>query len=360
YAYYHWSGAANVIATAKRLRDGAVQAKDKAFEKVPSTNEALNYLRQTARAYAVLIPGGTVYVDTTFDNLEEARRTHGQEVDGIVKAAYEEIKRIVDAGGADFDTAQKVARVLSRRGKELAEVAKKASGDLLDKYPGARDKLGAAYAQLETFAKGQGEEGRKMMDEVRGQLGEMFRKGGASSDEVLNKAKEVLSSTQADLKGAGEKAWQAGLDRAKPYLDKVPELRKTLEGNRDALAAAVSGGSGEVWDRVKKVAEAGKKDQGKALEEFKDWAKEKGEQAKQGGEETWDKLEDLIKQLPGGQSVLAASPDLQKYTEAFKKKAPEAQKVAQEALDGIINVLKEKGKKLEQLGKETKDEAQKK
>ncbi|KZT55864.1 hypothetical protein CALCODRAFT_337705 [Calocera cornea HHB12733] len=351
YGYYHWSGAAQVVQSAKSMRDSALQARDQALEKVPSTSEALDYLRKTAQAYAVFIPGGKQYVDTTFDTLEEARQTHGQEVDQIVKGTYDEIKKVVDAGSADFDTAQKVAGILAKRGKELAKVAQKASGDLLDKYPGAKDKLGAAYSQLESFAKGRGEEGKKALQEVRQQLGEMFQKGGASTDEVIAKAKEVLSSKQADLKGAGDKAWQAGMDQAKPYLDKVPELRKALEQNKDALAAAVSGGSADVWDRVKKVAEAGKKDQGKAVEEFKQWAKEKGEEAKQGGEEGWDKLEDLIKQIPGGQT---------KYTEAFKKKAPEAQKVAEEALNDIINVLKEKGKKIEELGKETKDEAQKK
>jgi len=96
------------------------------------------------------------------------------------------------------------------------------------------------------------------------------------------------------------------------------------------------------------------------MEDFKGWVKEKTDQAQQGGEETWDKLEDLIKQIPGGQMVLAASPDLQKYTDALKNKAPEVQKVAEEAINDIINVLKQKGAKLEELGKETKDDVQKK
>jgi len=359
YAYYHWSGAAQVVNTAKSLRDGAMQAKDKALEKVPSTSEALTYLRQTAKAYAMFIPGGTAYVDQTFDSLEEARKTHGQEVDEIVKGAYTEIRGVVDKGSADFETAQKVAGILAKRGKDLTEVAKKASGDLLDKYPGAKDKLGQAYGQLEKFANSRGEEGKKMMDDVKKQLSEMFQKGGASTDDVVNKAKEMLSSKQKDLQGAGEQAWKKGMDSAKPYLDKVPDLRKTLEENRDAFAGLVSGGSTEIWDRVKKVANASKKDQQKAVEEFKSWAKEKADQAQQGGEETWDKLEDLIKQLPGGQAVLAASPELQKYTDALKKKAPEAQKLAEETLNDIMNVLKEKSQKIEQLGKETKDEAKK-
>ncbi|EJT99689.1 hypothetical protein DACRYDRAFT_23741 [Dacryopinax primogenitus] len=357
YGYYHWSGAAKFVQGAQKFRDSAVQARDKALKNVPSTSQAIAYLRQTAHAYTLLIPGGKKYVDETFDNLEEASRKHGPEVDGIIGRAYAELRKVVDEGEADLETARKVAGVLARRGKELAELTRKAGGDFLDKYPGAEEGLGKAYAEMERFAFQRGEEGKKAMEDVRKQLGEMLSKGGASTDEVVSKAKEMLSRRQQDLRGVGEKVWKEGMDRAKPYLDKLPELRKTLDEHRGTFVGAVSGKSGEVWDRLRQAAEG--KDKKKTVQEFKDWVNEKEEEATEAGEETWDKLEETIKLLPGGQVALESTPELQKYTDALKQKAPEAKKVAEEAWSEILAVLKEKGKKIKQLGKEGKEEVKK-
>ena len=122
-----------------------------------SPNEALDYLRDVARSYLVVIPGARPHVDAAFDTIDELRDTHGEDVNRIVSDGYEEVRVIIkDSGSMDAGTAMKILDVLRRRSAELEELGKKAGkdafGSLSEKYPQLSEKLGGGYEEFKKLA----------------------------------------------------------------------------------------------------------------------------------------------------------------------------------------------------------------
>ena len=114
YSYYHYSGASTFINTAHAAKTKVEAAFKKSTEKAPEPNEAIQWLRQTATSYAGFIPGAKGYVNTAFDDLESIQKQHGDEVNKIVKDAYDELKD-VGKQGASMDSVAKVWDVVEVR-----------------------------------------------------------------------------------------------------------------------------------------------------------------------------------------------------------------------------------------------------
>ena len=114
YSYYHYSGASTFINTAHAAKTKVEAAFKQSTEKVPEPNEAIQWLRQTATSYAGFIPGAKGYVNSAFDDLESIQKQHGDEVNKIVKDAYDQLKD-VGKEGASMESVAKVWDVVEVR-----------------------------------------------------------------------------------------------------------------------------------------------------------------------------------------------------------------------------------------------------
>ena len=156
-----------VKAYLQSTKDAVVQ---KAKESANNPSAALEHLRSITRSYVAFIPGASGYVDTTFDQLNELRESHGDEVDSVVKEITSDISRIASEGSADFATAAKVYDVLRNGVSKLQELGAKVGGDLLEKNPQVKEKLGAGYDQLKSLAEKGGPQAMKVYEDVKSQV----------------------------------------------------------------------------------------------------------------------------------------------------------------------------------------------
>jgi hypothetical protein len=81
-------------------------AFEKSIEQAPPPNEAIQWLRETATSYAGFIPGAKGYVNSAFDDIEAVQKKHGDEVNKIVKDAYDQLKDVSEEN-ASLDTVAK-------------------------------------------------------------------------------------------------------------------------------------------------------------------------------------------------------------------------------------------------------------
>lgn len=106
YSYYRYSGTATVINTVKSAKSKFESTIKESTEKAPAPNEAIQWLRQTAKSYASYIPGAQAYVDSAFDDIGAIQKKHGEEVNNIVNEAYDELNDATTKG-VSLDTAAK-------------------------------------------------------------------------------------------------------------------------------------------------------------------------------------------------------------------------------------------------------------
>ncbi|TFK54318.1 hypothetical protein OE88DRAFT_1624751 [Heliocybe sulcata] len=381
YAYYHFSGLKTVVDTSKSAKAYLQQAHESVKEKAKNPNEALAYLRQIAKSYVGLIPGLSSYVDSTFDAFDKLAEKHGDEVNAIAKKGYDEIQGIIkeNGGKADFQTATKIMNVLQKRAAELQDLAKRAGGDavepLFEKYPQLKEKLGGGYEQFRELVEKQGPEAKKIFDDTKKQVMEIFSKG--VSQDALNQAQDLVQSKSSEIRQLAEKsakqAWDNGLNQAAPYLDKLPEIRQTLEENATKFIAAgaaalptgggdITGSAKEVFDRIREVAEAKGGKQKEKVEELKkfvqDKAKEAEERGKGGMQNGWESLVSFIRMVPGGEEALEKTPNVKEFIKVSQERSDDARQLAKETYEEILRVLEEKGKKAKRMAEETGKDAQ--
>ncbi|KAI9089588.1 hypothetical protein DFS34DRAFT_385441 [Phlyctochytrium arcticum] len=383
YGYYYFSGAKTFVDTASTAKDYykdiTVKAKKTLQEKTPdNAHEALESLRSLTKSYASVIPGASSYIDATFDSLDEIRDEHGDDFDRIVTEAYDEVKKIIqsDKSGLDMVTGTKIVDVLKRRGTELKKVAKDASktafSELEDKFPGVAKKLGGGYQEFQELAAKAGPEAKKTLDDVSKQMNEMFKKG--LTPETLKQASELIKSKTEQIKELtkkqGSDAWNKGLEQAKPYLDKVPELRDLLNKNSSGLmasaAAVATGGSSsfsKIFDQVKDIAESSKDDQKAKIAKFKEFLASTAQDTKDAVSPTLEKgldsLQDWVKVVPGGKEALDKVPDMSILVRLSQEKGDDAKALAQETYDEIAQVLQAKAEKAKKLIGEGKKQVEK-
>ncbi|EPQ57462.1 hypothetical protein GLOTRDRAFT_38540 [Gloeophyllum trabeum ATCC 11539] len=375
YAWYHFSGLKTIVDTSKSAKAYLQQAHATVQEKAKNPNEALAYLRQTAKTYVGLIPGLSSYVDSTFDAFDALAEKHGDEVNAIARKGYDEIQAIVgESGGkADLQTATKIMNVLQARAGELQELARRVGGDageqLFERYPQLREKLGGGYEQLRELVEKQGPEAKRIFDDTKKQVMQILSKG--MSPEAMSQAQELVQSKVAEVRKLAEssakQAWDSGLNQAQPYLDQLPEIRQMLEENAGkfiaAGAAALPSGGGvakEVFDRIREVAESKGGKQKEKVEELKRFVQEKAREAEERGKggmsNGWESLVAFIRTVPGGQEK---TPNAKEFLKLSQERGDDAKQLAKETYEEILRVLEEKGKEAKKLAEETKDEAKK-
>jgi len=376
YLWYHFSGIKTAVDSSKRISKTLSNAKTQIQDSLPPPNEALSYLRSVAKSYAVFIPGGSQYLDSVFDSIDELHNSHREEIDSIISGAYNDIKKITnERKSMDMDSALAILGVLQKRVGELGTVAANLSSDaispILERHPKLRDALGGNWDEFKDFARRHGPEAKKLYDDTANKIIDTVKSNGVTAASVAtivqivreksDEAKRIAESTAKD-------AWERARKQAGPALDKMPDIKKVLDENASTLmsvgggVAALSGSnSREIWDRIKQVADNKGNMSEDKLNELKDFILEKVEAAKKGGKggvkDVVEKFsgggfENMVKMIPGGQETLDSTPDLRELFKLAQSRGEDAQKLTRETYDDILKVLKQKAEKAKRLAKE--------
>ena len=342
-----------MVDSTKSVHQTLKSAAQTAVEKTPSPNEALKFLRSTAKSYAGLIPGASAYVDSSFDTLDQLSETHGEEVNKIVQKTYEDIRAVLQKGGMDAKTATQIYEILQKQGSELAELAKEAGMDVLEKHPELKEKLGGGWEELQRLTKDAGDseaaqQAKKIKDETVKAVQDIFQKG--ISAESIIKAKELIETKTKEVRELSEKvardAWKKGMEQ---YQDKMPENVKSFLSNSDTITGLVSGGGATatvaaVIGKVKELAskKGGFNDQ--SFEELKKFVEGKVQDGKQKGsiglDAAWKTVESWLGSVPGGKQALekAGDIDVSSLSSIAQGRGEDAQKLAQETYSDLLKV----------------------
>ncbi|KAB5585010.1 hypothetical protein GE09DRAFT_11414 [Coniochaeta sp. 2T2.1] len=339
--------------TAKKINKAAREAQkqyktasEKLQQSTPNVDQAIDSIKQFAYSYVAWVPGGRAYVDAAFKDLDTLRENHGDDVDKIVTDAYKRLQA-VSKQGLSLDTAAKVYDVLADVTKQLGGLAGDAFQDILDNHPQIKEKVGPGVDQLKQMGDQYGPEAKKVVDETWRQVKDIA--AGGFTLQTANKIRQLVEEKTEQVKKLGDQAWQKGLEQAKPYLDKNPELKKLVEENADLLK---EGNATELFKRVQDAAQSGKLGD---LEEYVnkavDKAKSKGQQAAGsfGGQ-----YEQFFNMIPEGSEIM---PKLQQLSQVFKEHSKEGEQLLKETAEDLKKLLEEKTKKAQKLAESAKKEA---
>ncbi|KAL8684770.1 MAG: hypothetical protein Q9224_006143 [Gallowayella concinna] len=345
FAYYHFSGARTLVNTAHETKATLTKYTQQFKDSKPEPAEAIKWLRSTARSYAAFIPGARGYVDTFFDDLDAIHRKHGGEVDNIVTEAYNELKDNVASEGMSVAAAQKAWDVLQKYMKRIGTLAGDASEDILNNHPALKEKVGGNLDQLKQMGENYGPEAKKQIDETWNQIGDIIKRGiGAST---IPQIQSLIQEKTQKVREMGNKLWDQGMDKAKPYLDKSPEVKKLVEENKDKLK---QGNAMELVEKIKDSVQSGSTD------ELKKYVQNTVDKAKKstsgGGGGGGGGLEQYLQMIPGGQEIV---PQLTKMYQIAQEHGEEAEKIAKEAIHEIEDVLKRRVGEAQDLAKKANE-----
>lgn len=308
YAWYHFSGAKTLVNAAHETKSYFNTARNKIVEKTPEPNEALKWLRQAATYYAGFIPGASGVVNSAFDDIDKVHEKHRDEVDQIVGEAYKELKGLSNKD-LNIATAQEAYDILQKHVKRIGELAGDAAQDILENHPELKKQVGGSLDQLKNMGDKLGPEAKKQVDETWSQIKDIT-KNGLNAD-TANKIRKLVEEKVEQVKKLGDEAWNKGLEKAQPYLEKNPKIKELITENTDALK---QGNFGQLYEKVKSAAESGDTAD---LEKFVKGAANDAKDTASGGFET------IIKSIPGADKFL---PQLQTLQKAAEKHGDEAKK----------------------------------
>jgi len=340
YGYYYFSGAKSIVNAASTTKGQFDKLTQSMKDKAPEPNELLKWFRDTTTQYAAFIPGAKSYVDAAFNDLDKIEQKHRGEVNEIVSKAYSEMKDATKSG-MSVETAQKAWEILSKTMEQLGELASDSAGEILDNHPQLKDKVGGNLDQLKSMANNYGPDAKKELDQTYNQIKDVV-KGGVGIESV-NKIRQIIQEKVDKVKKLGDEAWKKGMEQAKPYLDKNPEVKKIIDENADSLK---QGNFSELFEKIKSG----------NVDELKNYAKQAGEKAKQSGGGMAKNLEQYAKYIPGGDKIL---PKLSQLQEVAQKHGDEAQKILKETYDEIADILAKKTDEVEKLAEKAGKDAKK-
>ncbi|KAL8801164.1 MAG: hypothetical protein Q9200_007029 [Gallowayella weberi] len=343
FAYYHFSGARSLVNTAHETKSTLTKYTQQFKDSQPEPAEAIKWLRSTARSYAAFIPGARSYVDAFFDDLDAIHRKHGQEVDSIVAEAYTELKDNVASEGMSIAAAQKAWDVLQKYMKRIGNLASDASEDILNNHPALKEKVGGNIDQLKQMGENFGPEAKKEIDETWSKVGDII-KGGIGASTIPQIQSLVQEKTQK-VREMGNKLWDQGMDKAKPYLDKSPEVKKLVEENKEKLK---QGNAMELAEKIKDSVQSGSTDD---LKKYVQNTVDKTKKSTSGGGGGGG-LEQYLQMIPGGQEIV---PQLTKMYQIAQEHGDDAEKIAKEAIREIEDVLKRRVGEAQDLAKKANE-----
>lgn len=339
-----------MVNTAQQTKASLEKYTQKFKDSNPEPAEALKWLRSTAQSYAGLVPGARGYVDTFFNDLEAIQKKHGPEVDSIVRDAYNELKATISSEGMSTTSAQKSWDVLQKFMGRIAELAGDASEDILNNHPALKDKVGGNINQLKQMGDNYGPEAKKQVEETWSQVKDVLKNGVSAS--TIPQIQSLVQDKTQKVREMGNKLWDEGMEKAKPLLDKSPQVKKIVEENKDQLK---QGNVQELYEYIKDSVQTGNTDK---LKEYVNNTVNKAKKSTSGGSSGGGGggIEQYLQMIPGGSEIV---PQLTKMYQIAQEHGDEAEKIAKEAVHEIEDVLKRRVGEAEELAKKAKDKGQK-
>ncbi|KAL8950994.1 MAG: hypothetical protein Q9222_003009 [Ikaeria aurantiellina] len=341
-----YTGTRTLVNTAHDTRHTLANYTKQFKESKPEPAEAIKWLRSTAQSYAFFIPGARGYVDTVFDDIDTIHKKHGKEVDKIVTEAYDELKQIVDSEGMSITSAQKAWKALQKYTKRILDLAGDASDDILKNHPALKEKVGGNIDQLKQMGDNYGPEAKKQIEETWNQVGDVLK--GGFSGSTIPRIQSLVQDKVSKVQEIGNKMWDQGMEKAKPYLDKSPEVKKLIEENKEQLK---QGNAQELVEKIKDSIQSGNTD---ILKQYVhgavDKAKKSASSIGNGG------LEQYLATIPGGSNII---PQLTKMYNIAQEHGEEAEKIVTDAAKEIEDVLKRRVGEAQDLAKKAKEQGKK-
>lgn len=343
YTYYHFSGAKTLIRTAKQTEATFKSYTDQFKKSTPEfkPNESIEWLRSTAKSYAFMIPGASGYIDSAFDDIDAIRNKHGSEVDNIVKQAYTELKDVTSKEGMSFASAAQSWEILQKHLQSIAELAGDAGQDIMNNHPALKDKVGGNLDQLKKLGDKYGPEAKKQVEETTQQIKDIMKNG--MRVDSIPKIQSLVQDKMQKVQEMGGELWDEGFEKAKPYLDKSPQVKEMIEKDKDALKK--SGNVQELYNKIKDAVSSGSTD---SLKQHIDKIKQGGGSSMSGGGSSGG-LDSYLKMIPGGSQIM---PKLGEMQELAKSHGPEAEKIAKDTFKEIEEVLKRKVEEAQKLAQD--------
>ncbi|KAL9598588.1 MAG: hypothetical protein Q9219_004419 [cf. Caloplaca sp. 3 TL-2023] len=335
-------GAKTLVNTAHQTR-ATFQGYTQQFKDAnPKPSEAIQWLRSTAQSYAGLIPGARGYIDAFFDDLDAIHKKHGPEVDSIVKEAYDELKDQVSTEGMSIASAQKVWTVLQKYMGRITDLAGDAGEDILNNHPALKDKVGGNVDKLKQMGESYGPEAKKQLEETWTQVGDIVKSGiGAGT---VPQIQSLIQDKTQKMREMGNKLWDQGMEKAKPLLDKSPEVKKIVEENKDQLK---QGNVEELYENIKQSVQSGNTDK---LKKYVSNTVDKAKNASSGGSSGG--LEQYLNKIPGGSQI---APQLTKMYQITQEHGEEAEKIIKETVQEIEDILNKRVGQAQDLAKKAQE-----
>lgn len=320
------------------------EAAQKLQENTPDADQTLNYIKDFCYSYVTWIPGGRQYVDTAFDDLEKVRKNNKEDADRILNDAYKHFQEISKAG-LSMESLRRVYEALADLSVKLADLSTDALGDIIDNHPQLKDKFGGSIDQLKQMGDQYGPEAKKQVNQTWQEVRDVVAGGLTASN--LDKARKLVEDKVQQVQKLGDEAWKKGLEQARPFLDKNPQVKELVEKNADALK---QGNTKELFERVKGAVESGKTgDLEGYVNQAMEKVKSKGSQVAGGSG-----LEQYIGQIPNGSEILSK---LKQLKEVAEKHTDESEKLVKETMEELKKVLENKSEKAEGILKKAKEES---
>ncbi|EGY20038.1 uncharacterized protein VDAG_02054 [Verticillium dahliae VdLs.17] len=320
--------ASKVNSTLKDAEKKYTEATKKLQANTPSADEAVNYIKEFAYSYV------------------EVRKNHKDEADALVNDAYKQFQDL-SKSGLSLETASKAYDVVADLTKKVAELSGDAISDIIDNHPKLKEKLGGNVDKLKEMGDAYGPEAKKQVDQTWKEVKDIV--SGGVSFTTLEKVRKLIEEKVQQVKKLGDEAWKKALEEAKPILDKNPKVKELIEENADALK---QGNAKELFDNARKAVDSGD------LGDLEGYVKDAVEKGKSKAEEatggSWGNLEKYIKMVPQGGDIL---PKLQQLGEVAQKHKAEGEKLFQETIEELKQVLEKKSQKAKEIAEKAEKEA---
>lgn len=348
YGFYHFSGAKTAVQTYHSAKSTADSAFKETTKYAPEPGQAVQWLKETVTSYTKFIPGASGYVDQAFNDLEKIRKNHEGEVDEIISETYYELKNVTK-NGFTAESASQASEVISSTFVRIAQLAGDALEDILNNHPQLKEKVGGQYHQLKQMGEQYGPEAKKQVDETWSEVQNVLKDGFSAS--TYTKIQKLVQDKTEEIKKYGDKAWQKGIEEAKPILDKNPQLKELVQNNKDKL---LQGNLTELWQKLQEAIKSGDSN------DITKFVKEQVDQVSQKASSSGGSLVgaggigSLLSMIPGGSDI---GGKLQQLQEIGQKHGKEAEDIVKSAVDEIKKVLQSKVEEAEKLKNKAEKDA---
>ncbi|SCV73829.1 BQ2448_6259 [Microbotryum intermedium] len=266
YGYYHYSGTAKVINTARDTINAAVSAKDKVVGAAPSPSQALGLLRSVAKSYGAVVPGAAGAIDASFDQLEKLAEEHGDKVNEIIKQTYNEMVKATKSGK---DAGEAIANALGESLTKIQDLVGAEGGKvwagLAAKFPDLGKALGGQAEEFQKLAAKHGPEAQKLATDTYNEASKIVASGGLNA-KTLDAVKKLLADKSQEINALGQRAgsdaYAASAKAASPLLDKLPDVKSLLDDNLKKVEQYIGkenvGVVKDLYDDLEKISKNGK------------------------------------------------------------------------------------------------------